>query len=92
MFIRGLFRLMYYAVVAYIIFSVYRFLKNLGKPRRRPQEPARLSGVMVKDEACQTYLPRNEALRDVIDGQEYFFCSKDCRQKFLDERKRAGRA
>jgi YHS domain-containing protein len=92
MFIRGFFRLMYYAIVAYIIFSVYRFLKNLGKPRRRPQEPARISGVMVKDEACQTYLPRSEALRDVVDGQEYFFCSKDCRQKFLDERKRGGRA
>ena len=47
---------------------------------------------MVKDEACQTYLPRSEALRDVIDGREYFFCSKDCRQKFLEERKRAGRS
>ena len=92
MFIRGLFRLMYYAIVAYIIYSVYRFLKSLGRPRRPPQEPARLSGVMVKDEACQTYLPRNEALRDVIDGQEHFFCSKDCRQKYLDERKRSGRA
>ena len=83
---------MYYAVVAYIIYSVYQFLKNLGKPRRAPREPARISGVMVKDEACQTYLPRSEALRDVIDGREYFFCSKDCRQKFLEERKRAGRS
>ena len=54
---------MYYAVVAYIIYSVYQFLKNLGKPRRAPQEPARISGVMVKDESCQTYLPRSEALR-----------------------------
>jgi YHS domain-containing protein len=89
MFIRGFFRLIYYAIVAYLIYSAYLFLKNLGKPRRKPQETARLSGVMVKDEACQTYLPRNEALRDVIDGREYFFCSKDCRQKFLDERKRS---
>jgi YHS domain-containing protein len=91
MFIRGLFRLMYYAIVAYVIYSIYKFIKNLGRPRSRPSEPARLSGVMVKDEACQTYLPRNEALRDVIDGREYFFCSKDCRQKFLEERKRGPR-
>lgn len=83
---------MYYAVVAYIIYSFYRFLKNLGRPRRQPQEPARISGVMVKDESCQTYLPRSEALREVVDGREYFFCSKDCRQKFLEERKRAGRS
>jgi uncharacterized protein len=92
MFIRGLFRLMYYVIVAYIIYSIYRFLKNLGRPRRQPQEAARLSGVMVKDEACQTYLPKNEAVRDVIEGREYFFCSKDCRQKFLEERKRPARS
>ena len=92
MFIRGLFRLIYYAIVAYIIYSIYQFLKNLGRPRRRPDETARPSGVMVKDEACQTYLPKNEALREVIEGREYFFCSKDCRQKFLEERKQSARS
>lgn len=92
MFVRGLFRLMYYAIVAYIIYSIYQFLKNLGRLRRRPQEAARLSGVMVKDEACETYLPKNEALREVIEGREYFFCSKDCRQKFLEERQRSARS
>jgi uncharacterized protein len=89
MFIRGFFRLMYYAIVAYVVYSIYRFFKNLGRPRPRAADPARLSGVMVKDEACQTYLPKSEALREVIDGREYFFCSKDCRRKFIDERKHA---
>ncbi len=82
---------MYYAIVAYIIYSVYLFLKNLGKPRKRPQDAARLSGIMVKDEACQTYLPKNEALRDEIDGRICYFCSKECRQKFLNDRKRSPR-
>jgi YHS domain-containing protein len=44
---------------------------------------------MVKDEACQTYIPEENALREVIDGHEQFFCSKECRTKFLEERKRA---
>lgn len=88
MFVRGLMRLLYYAVVAYVIFSVYRFFKNLGRPRAKPPEPDRLTGVMVKDEACQMYLPRSDALRETIDGRDYFFCSKECRKKFLDERKR----
>jgi YHS domain-containing protein len=45
---------------------------------------------MVKDEACLTYVPKEDALREVIDGREYFFCSKECRKKFLSDRKTAG--
>jgi uncharacterized protein len=86
-------RLMYYAFMAYIIYSFYRFLKNLGRPKKKSPagEPARLSGVMVKDETCQTYLPKSEALREVVEGREMFFCSQDCRRKYLDERRRNGR-
>ena len=93
MFIRGIMRLMYYAFVAYILYSFYRFFKNLARPRKNaPRDgTARLSGVMVKDETCQTYLPKSEAIREVVDGREMFFCSQDCRRKFLDERRRGGR-
>jgi YHS domain-containing protein len=46
--------------------------------------------MMVKDEACETYIPKEEAIREVIDGKEYFFCSKDCRRKILDQVKKSG--
>ena len=78
-------RLLYYAMLAYFVYVVYKFLHGLVR-RRRPSKPApRLSGMMVKDEACETYVPKEEAIREVIDGKEYFFCSKDCRRKFLDK-------
>jgi YHS domain-containing protein len=78
-------RLLYYAMLAYFVYVVYKFLLGLGR-RLRPSKPApRLSGMMVKDEACETYVPKEEAIREVIDGKEYFFCSKDCRRKFLDK-------
>lgn len=83
-------RLLYYAMLAYLVYAVYKFLLGLGR-RRQPSKPApRLSGMMVKDEACDTYVPKEEAIRDVIDGKEYFFCSKDCRRKFLDKVKNSG--
>jgi YHS domain-containing protein len=44
---------------------------------------------MVKDEVCNTYLPREDAIREVIKGEEHFFCSNDCRQKFLEAKKEA---
>jgi uncharacterized protein len=87
-----LFRLIYYAIVAYIVYIVIRFFQNLGRSLR-PSAPSsaqpRLSGQMVKDEACGTYISKDEALREVIDGEERFFCSKECRKKFLAERKAA---
>jgi len=88
--VRGLFRLLYYAMLAYFVYVVYKFLHGLGR-RPRPSKPApRLSGMMVKDEACETYISKEEAIREVIDGKEYFFCSNDCRRKILDQDKKSG--
>jgi YHS domain-containing protein len=38
---------------------------------------------MVRDPVCQLYLPRSEAIRRMIRGQEHFFCSPGCLDKFL---------
>jgi uncharacterized protein len=83
MFIRGIFRLVYYAFLAYMAWSVYRMIAGLGKRRPRPTEKSRLTGVMVKDEVCGTYLPKENALRESIEGRERFFCSRECRAKAL---------
>jgi uncharacterized protein len=84
-------RLIYYAIVAYLVYRLIRFFQNLGRAVRPTAPPSRqqLSGTMVKDETCGTYVPKEEALREVVEGEERFFCSKNCRQKFLEERKRA---
>jgi YHS domain-containing protein len=36
---------------------------------------------MVKDEVCNTYIPKEEAIRELRDGQEHFYCSEECRRK-----------
>jgi YHS domain-containing protein len=89
MFIRGFFRLLYYIFWVVLIYSIYRWIRGAARRvSRPPRTDPRLSGHMVKDETCQTYLPKEEALREMIDGREYFFCSKECRTKFLEERKK----
>jgi YHS domain-containing protein len=42
---------------------------------------------MVKDEVCNTYLPRDEAILEKTNGEEHYFCSQECRRKFLEQRK-----
>jgi uncharacterized protein len=52
-----------------------------GMPRDRT--PPVVTQEMVRDPVCQVYLPRSEALRRRIRGQEHFFCSPGCLDKFL---------
>ena len=85
-------KFLFYCLLAYLVFRFVSFWRKIGRPkeRRQPPTPERnvLSGVMVKDEICQTYLPRENALREMIDGEERYFCSAECRRKSLDERVR----
>ncbi|MBN1938483.1 MAG: hypothetical protein JW843_02785 [Candidatus Aminicenantes bacterium] len=82
-----------YCILAYIVFRFVSFWRNLGRSKAEDRKPpARVSGsgVMVKDEVCQTYLPRENALREIIDGEEKFFCSSECRRKCLEAEKKRG--
>jgi len=92
----GFFRMVFYAVAAYL---VYKFVKFLLAPLAGSQTRTRAegrSGVMVKDEVCSTYLPREDAITETIGGVDHYFCSQACRSKFLADSKggadRAGRA
>jgi len=42
---------------------------------------------MIKDEICNTYLPKEDAVKEIHEGKEYFFCSQECRRKFLESKK-----
>ena len=68
-------------------------VRRLFGERRRPvppgakrSVPASRDGVMVRDRICNTFLPESSALKASVDGQEHFFCSERCRQRFLTER------
>ncbi|MHB8054351.1 MAG: hypothetical protein ACYDH3_03795 [Candidatus Aminicenantales bacterium] len=81
-------RFLFYGLMAYLLYRLVSFFRKLGQTTQAPPPPSSPSGTMVKDEVCQTYLPREKALRDIIDGEERYFCSQECRQKCLEERKK----
>jgi uncharacterized protein len=86
--ISGFFRLIFYVFIAYLIYLVLRFLFPTSRKTQRNRSPRQLSGIMVKDEMCNTYLPEENAIKEKLDGQEYYFCSEECREKFLELRKK----
>ncbi len=65
---------------------LYRLIKGvLPRPqtgsRDAAQEKIPPPTELVKDPTCKTYLPQDKAIR----YEEHFFCSLECRDKFLKE-------
>lgn len=80
--VTGFFRFVLFLFLAYVVFLFVRVYRGLLSARRRARRPpAPVRGVMVKDEVCGTYIPREEALTEVRDGVERHFCSEECRKK-----------
>jgi len=86
--ITGIFKIILYAFLAYIFYLLIRFFQAVNKKsrfqRRTPKSP---SGIMVKDVTCNTYLPKEDTIKEVYEGKEYYFCSNECRRKFLEQKK-----
>jgi uncharacterized protein len=86
------------ALVAFVLYRVLRavFLPDAGvrpKVERRPRSGADpqtrvIEDEMVQDPQCGTYLPRREAFVDRRGGQDLFFCSRECRDAYLQELRR----
>jgi uncharacterized protein len=85
--LQGFLRIILYALLAYIVFKFIRLYQNIRQRSTAPRRPKKHSGLMVKDDICNTYLPREEAIKEIMEGKEYFFCSKECRVKFLESKK-----
>lgn len=84
---QGFIRLLFSILVVYVFYKVIKFFQALGNQRQPRRQPRRPSSLMVKDEMCNTYLPKEESIREIHEGREHFFCSAACRQKFLEAKK-----
>jgi YHS domain-containing protein len=86
--IQGFVKIIFYALLAFIIYQTIRFFQTVNKVRRTHRSQNRPSGVMVKDDICNTYLPKDDAIKETSEGKEYYFCSQECRKKFVESKKK----
>ena len=78
------FRLLLGLALGYAAFRAVRRIKEMFTfPGQTPQAPKMPQpDVLVKDPVCETFIPRQEALKLTKNGQEYFFCSEGCLKRF----------
>jgi uncharacterized protein len=86
-----LLRLIIFVILCYIL---YRLVKSLAlpSPKKPGKSPIRSSETitdeMVMDPNCHVYIPKREAIKAKIAGETIYFCSKECKKKYLKEKNR----
>jgi YHS domain-containing protein len=61
-----------------------RFVRGVAEGMRddAPAPPPASTGTeMVRDLVCNTFVPRERALRATVGGREAYFCSAECRAR-----------
>jgi YHS domain-containing protein len=91
-----MFRVILYLLFAVILISVLRAVlgiiaKGFGEllnpgasqsnQASRRQVP--LNGELKKDPACGTYIAAATSIQEKVGGETFYFCSKQCRDKYV---------
>ena len=90
------FRLILILVLLLVIYwaarSLWRDLKASAYHKKKPASsstPPQVTDKLVKDPVCGVYCAKRSAYTAIWKGKVYYFCSEECRQKFLAERESA---
>ena len=74
-------RLLIFAFLAYLLYRVIKGVLSSGQRPIRRNDRGTID-ELVQDPLCKTYIPLRDAFTRTIGGKEYFFCSKECADKF----------
>lgn len=82
-------RLLFFALAIYL---VWRLIFPRSGPRREAGKRGHggkkpLPEEMKKDPVCGTWVPITQAEKVEINGETLYFCSKACRDRYLDEQR-----
>ncbi len=73
--------------------SVFEDLSKLRSRQRSQKKPPSdsssnlpVTDQLVQDPVCGVYCPKKKALSAIYKGKVYYFCSEECRQKFLAQK------
>ena len=75
-------------VFVILIYALYKIIKNFGqlKPAKKENYQFKSSATggedLVEDPVCHTYVPLSQAVKKEISGNDYYFCSKQCSEKY----------
>ena len=83
-------RLLLFAI---LIWVAYHLIKKVSRdylaslhPRQDPDD-SELEAEMIRDPQCGAYFMKQRGVKGVIDGQEVYFCSRQCYDSYVKSRR-----
>ncbi len=91
--IRILLFLVFVSVIRSILTRVFSPTLKMHSRSRVGSNRARktVAGQMIKDPQCGMYVAADLAIQKRVKGKTLHFCSEECRDNFINERKRSDR-
>ena len=82
-------------IIKYLIYFalgylIYKLVKAVVFPKASParkvrhQSASQIDDIMVKDPFCETYFPKRDGIHLKFEDKDLYFCSTDCRDKFIE--------
>ena len=69
-------------LVLFVVRLVLRTWAELRRPRSAPGPSPRGAGQeLVRDRVCNTFVPRDRALKARVGTEDLYFCSPTCRER-----------
>jgi uncharacterized protein len=74
-------------IIFFLMYLLYRLVRGAMGLKRPGPPPVRdgrgeVIDEMVQDPNCGTYVPRNDAVRRRLHGQDLYFCSETCAEEY----------
>jgi len=86
---------MRFLIILGLIYFAYRVIKHwvlpggLSKNKVSREPTGEIDDVMVKDPYCEVYFPKRNGVHLNINGKDLYFCSTECRDKFIVSRSKS---
>ena len=80
-------------VLLVVGYFCYRALKNWVMPASPTREnvssniAGEIDDVMIQDPICGVYFPKRNGVSLQVKGEEYYFCSQECKTEFIHTHK-----
>lgn len=78
-------RFLLFLLLIYILYNLVKKVFRTGSKISGRDSSSGVISEMVQDPFCETYIPRNEAYRIILGGEEIFFCSRECAEKYKEK-------
>ena len=80
----GLIRILIFALVALLAYTVYKRITHNPRHRENPEDPDERLGRLEQDPQCGLYVDISEAVKKKGPEGDLYFCSKDCAKAYLE--------